>query len=236
MKEGKYCLNISITDTGVGISSDLQTKVFEPFSQFNLNNEAIGGTGLGLSLSKAFVELMSGTISLTSRLGQGTTVEFECPFELSAEPPLADVFDNIETEQTKAESLVKNQLARDPRILIVEDNEINQTILLAQLEKIYPYCHVVENGQLCLEVLKATPNYYDLIIMDIKMPIMTGDVAAKHIRSGYCGERNKHLPIVALTAHIAPEGEYSDIFNEQLTKPTPAEIIIKTVQKYLTPL
>ncbi|MCP3428732.1 ATP-binding protein [Opacimonas viscosa] len=229
MKDGKYCLNISVTDTGVGISQDLQNKVFEPFSQFNQNNEAIGGTGLGLSLSKAFVKLMSGKISLTSRLGQGTTVEFECPFELSAEPILSEVTASAETNK----AMTENKRVRDPRILIVEDNEINQTILLAQLEKIYPYCHVVENGQLCLEALKATPDYYDLIIMDIKMPVMSGDVAAKHIRLGHCGERNKQLPIVALTAHIAPDGEYANVFNEQLTKPTPADMIIKTVQKYL---
>ena len=229
MKNGKYCLNISVTDTGVGISQDLQNKVFEPFSQFNQNNEAIGGTGLGLSLSKAFVELMSGKISLTSRLGQGTTVEFECPFELSAEPILSEVTASAETNK----AMTENKRVRDPRILIVEDNEINQTILLAQLEKIYPYCHVVENGQLCLEALKATPNYYDLIIMDIKMPVMSGDVAAKYIRLGHCGERNKQLPIVALTAHIAPDGEYANVFNEQLTKPTPADMIIKMVQKYL---
>lgn len=218
MVQQQYVLSVSVTDTGVGIAQKHKASIFKPFTQYNHNADKVSGTGLGLSLGRFFVELMGGEIHLESEENKGTSIEFTIPFVLSEEKVITDEIKSGDYQTQKSF-----------KILIVEDNQINQTILQAQLESEFENLYFADNGQVCLDMLAHKPRFYDLIFMDIKMPVLSGDEATKRIRQGKVGDGYRNIAIIALTAHIAQEDEYDGLFNEVLSKPTPAEKILYTV-------
>ncbi|MDR1398250.1 MAG: response regulator [Desulfarculales bacterium] len=191
---GKIRLYCAIKDSGIGMSQEEQTALFKPFSQADAStSRKFGGTGLGLSISKALVELMGGSIAVESTPGQGSVFSF-----------FVDVtpLDKPQKNSDKTNIQMENQRYDSYYFLLVEDNKINQEIALAILRKLGATVEVANNGKEGLEAFLHKD--YDLVLMDIRMPIMDGFEATKLIRSS--GKYNAiTIPIVAMTANAMQE-------------------------------
>ena len=204
--EGKnYFLDFLIKDNGVGIATVDQSKIFEKFVQVGRKDEDYQGTGLGLSIVKRLLGLFGSTITLESEVGQGTSFSFVIPFEHDPEKT-KKIIDEIEVDLTSNEV---------HKILIVEDNLINQLVTKKIIEKNNYICKVVDDGFGALEILEKET--FDLILMDINMPLMNGFETSKRIRL-----KDVKTPIVALTAfdkdEITDEAISSGI-NDIIIKP-----------------
>lgn len=209
-KENIYTLRFEIEDNGIGITKEKQDSLFESFAQGSVQiNRKYGGTGLGLSIVKGLIQILKGKIYLKSELGKGTTFFFEIPLEYteaSQEP------DKVETKQTNA---MKDLDLSEIKILIVEDNKINQMITKKILNKMGLYCDVVDNGEAAVEQVKA--ENYNVVLMDIHMPGISGLEATKIIRTF-----DKELTIFALTAVTLEDKmhEFGEAgFNDIISKP-----------------
>ncbi|WP_244285456.1 response regulator [Flavobacterium araucananum] len=204
--EGKiYFLDFLIKDNGVGIAIVDQGKIFEKFVQVGRKDEDYQGTGLGLSIVKRLLGLFGSTIMLESTIGEGTSFSFVIPFEYDPEKT-RKIIDEIEVDLTSNEVY---------KILIVEDNLINQLVTKKIIEKNNYICKVVDDGFAALEMLERED--FDLILMDINMPLMNGFETTKRIRL-----KDIKTPIVALTAfdkdEITDEAISSGI-NDIIIKP-----------------
>jgi len=206
----KTTIEFSVRDTGIGIAQDVQKKLFNAFTQADSSTtRKYGGTGLGLVISKKLIELMGGKISVKSKVGQGSTFTFT----IAVKP-----VDAIPAEMKK-ESLPKH-LARDKpmKIMLVEDNLVNQMVAKGFLQKLGYTPDVANNGQEALEALQS--KNYDLIFMDMMMPVMDGLEATRII----CSLKPAHQRpwIVAMTANALEEHKQQCIaagMNDFLTKP-----------------
>ena len=179
-------LRFEVEDSGIGIPKEKFDTIFDNFSQLEDSNVNYQGTGLGLSITKNLIELFKSEIKLESKVGIGTKISFEVNFELDKnKTKIISDFDSL-TNKIKH---TKDKY----RILVAEDNKINQVVTKNLLKKQGYLCTIVQNGKEVLEEIKN--NHYDLILMDINMPIMNGNEATQTIR-----EFNKSLPIIALTA------------------------------------
>lgn len=205
--EEAVTLLFSIADTGRGISPDLYSRLFEPFEQADSAAGRLkSGTGLGLAISKRLVEVMGGSIGFESEVGVGSTFWFELPFEVAREPLAAS---KRPAAGPKATSL---------RVLVAEDTPANQLVIRSMLESMGHRVQTVSNGSEA--VAAARQPGFDLILMDVQMPMMDGYEATRHIRAlgGGAGE----VPIVALTALALStdrERARSCGMDEFLTKP-----------------
>jgi signal transduction histidine kinase/ActR/RegA family two-component response regulator len=208
-KDKMYTLRFEIEDNGIGITKEKQDHMFESFSQGSVQiNRKYGGTGLGLSIVKGLIQILKGKIYLKSELGKGTTFFFELPLEYSekVEKP-----EEVEVKKSsKMEDLDLSQI----KILVVEDNKINQMITKKILNKMDLYCDVVDNGEAAVEQVKSTE--YNVVLMDIHMPGISGLEATKIIRTF-----DKELTIFALTAvtlddkmHEFDEAGFDDIISK----------------------
>lgn len=181
----------SIADTGTGMTDETLENIFTPFTQGDSSpTRAYEGAGLGLSICKQLVGLMGGSFSVESEMGKGTSVHFTVLFD-TPEALLA-------TEEHAPMHAIRSQNG-ELRILIAEDVRVNLLAISRLLEK---RGHVVvgaDNGLQALDILKREP--FDLVLMDIQMPVMDGLEATSAIRRGYAGAANKTIPIIALTAH-----------------------------------
>lgn len=209
-----------IKDNGIGIPKDKQDAIFDSFSQGSVEiNRTYGGTGLGLSIVKKILELMGSQIHLHSESGKGSTFSFELQFEKGIE------------NQTKDEVIKPYQsIFIEKKVLLVEDNKINQMITQKMLEKRGISCKIIDNGEDAIEEAKI--NNYDLILMDVHLPGINGTEATSEIR-----KFNTCTPIVALTAISLNENRemlLSYGMNEVITKPFEPEHFYKVVTKYLT--
>lgn len=201
-------VTFSVTDTGIGIDEDNLGQVFESFQQAdNSIPRLYGGTGLGLTICKNLVELQHGSIGVRSQLGKGTTFFFTIPYLVSSEP-------------LHQEAVVVQQpdLLQGLRILLAEDNAINQLIAVAMLNQWQAQVDIAQNGAEALT--KAGRNKYDLILMDVQMPQFDGLEATARLRTE--PGLNQRTPIVALTADAVKvdAGSYQALgFTDYLTKP-----------------
>ncbi len=184
----------SVEDTGPGIDPEKQALVFEPFRQEESGTvKRYGGTGLGLTIADRIVRLMGGELTLESEVGVGSCFRFEVEFELP-DPDETDLAVHIEQPSAAV-------WQRPPRILLVEDHEINQEVVVHQLEMMGCEVVLASNGQEAVE--KAMAGGIDAVLMDCQMPVLDGYEATKAIRQAEQPlQDGKSLPIIALTAHV----------------------------------
>ncbi len=184
--KGLHSIRFEVEDNGIGITKEKQDSMFESFSQGSVQiNRKYGGTGLGLSIVKGLVDILKGKVYLKSELGQGTVFSVELPLKESNEI--------IKTEKKELFKNVNDLDLEKVNILIVEDNKINQMITKKILSKMKLNCEVVDNGEDAVEIVKEKT--YDIVLMDIHMPGISGIEATKRIRAF-----DKELTIFALTA------------------------------------
>lgn len=191
-------LHISVSDSGVGIPPDKIHLVFEPFTQAdNMTSRKFGGTGLGLTICKRFIELMGGRIWATSVEGVGTTFHVQIALEIG-EQPVADRVPAEALRRPHAPSPIADACAEE--VLLVEDNPINAKLATRLLEKLG--CRVVsaDTGPKALALVRNNPERFKVIFMDCHMPEMSGFEVTRHIRADEASS-GRHLPIVALTAN-----------------------------------
>ena len=207
IENGRYTIEFIVEDTGIGIEKGKIAGLFDSFSQGDPSTtRKYGGTGLGLAITKKLVKMMDGDIRVESDIGVGSRFIFTIKAQI--------IRNYIEQEKTKA---IYSALPADLRVLVAEDNELNQKIVSALLKKINIHADVAFNGVEVLELLKEKK--YDIILMDIEMPEMDGIEATVRIKSN---ANYKSIFVVALTAH-ALTGERERIlnhgFDDYLTKP-----------------
>ncbi len=211
-----------IKDTGIGITQEEQKKLFQSFSQADgETTRKYGGTGLGLSISKQLVELMNGKIWCESKIGIGSTFIFEID--------LTELSDDMEIEEKSISTLDDIELLSNNKILLTDDNEINQEIVVDLLEHSDMDIDIASDGLEAVNMVKS--NQYDLIFMDLQMPVMDGIEATKIIR-----QIDKDIPIVALTANAMPrdiEHTKKAGMDAHLSKPIDVSSLYNILFKYL---
>lgn len=184
--ETEHTIQFSVSDTGIGISQDKLATIFERFTQADTDTtRKYGGTGLGLSISKLLIELQKGSISVDSELNQGSTFIFTLSFRKASKP-----LEN-RMEVRPAQPVSTKRL----RVLLVEDNILNQRLATRVLENLGFEPDLAANGKIAIE--KVGQNTYDVVLMDLQMPEMDGYQATQYIRN----ELKSKVPIIAMTAH-----------------------------------
>ena len=211
-------------DTGIGMTDEFQKCVFEPFAQEHAGSRTkFAGTGLGMAIAKNLVEKMGGTISFESKEGVGTTFVVRVPFRIDTD------------RDSKAETGEKTEASiHGLHILLAEDNELNMEIAEFMLQNEGADVTKAWNGQEAVEIFrKSVPGEFDVILMDIMMPVMNGYEAAKMIRS-LDREDAKGIPIIAMTANAFTEDRIRAKeagMDEHVAKPVDVELLIKVIRK-----
>ncbi len=211
-------------DTGIGMTEAFQKRIFEPFAQEHAGSRTkFAGTGLGMPITKKLVEKMSGTISFESKEGTGTTFVIRIPFQIDA-----DMKDRTETEE-KTETSIQGL-----HVLLTEDNELNMEIAEFVLQNEGAVVTKAWNGQKAVDIFrKNRPGEFDVILMDIMMPVMNGYEAAKMIRS-LDREDAKVIPIVAMTANAFIEDRMRAKeagMDEHIAKPVDGKLLVKVINE-----
>ena len=225
-------VEIEVRDTGVGIPEEHLKSVFDAFTQADSSiSRKFGGTGLGLAISSQLVSMFGGELRVESESGGGAVFRFDAEFEL----PRADATSDAPASDPMATAQLTTSIrAGEARILVVEDNAVNQRMLEAVLTKQGMNVDVAENGQEAIDLCDR--NQYNLIFMDLQMPVMGGLEATRKLRELERGS-GRHTPIVALTAH-AIDGDRRRCLqagmNEYLSKPVSAKQLFDMVSRYLT--
>ncbi len=220
-------MEFSVCDTGIGMSQDELHSIFRPFSQADSSTtRKFGGTGLGLTISSELIKKMGGRIRVESEPGIGSTFYFRLSF------PISEEYANIESSGNKI--MRSYQHLSGTRVLLVEDNEINRELASEMLRKHHLKVDVAENGKVALDRLRE--NRYDVVLMDIQMPIMDGYQAARAIRKEL---RLRTLPIIALTANAASsirEKCMSAGMDDYLSKPIDMYKLMEKIDSTLNPV
>jgi signal transduction histidine kinase len=220
---GRADLLFEIEDTGIGMSEEQAAKLFAPFYQADASStRKYGGIGLGLSICRSLLDLMGGEIWCESREGAGSKFMFEVPLAVPDEQPARGGSD--------AGDETFGELA-GMRVLLVEDNEINQMVAMALLSEKGVIAEAVENGVSALRLLNDGARF-DAILMDIQMPEMDGITATLRIRENPIF---KNLPIIALTAHALPEDRELSLqsgMNDHLTKPIDPILLYRALKRW----
>ncbi len=223
-ENGKITLQFEISDTGVGIPPEEINKIFQPFVQSKAGIDAAEGTGLGLTISQRYIELLGGDMTVNSQLNVGTTFKFQ----ISVTP--------VETANNECKFLVKRVIALAPnqhryRILVVDDKLSNRELLVQLLSQVGFEVRVAKNGQEAIEVWETFEPH--LIFMDMQMPVMNGYEATKEIKATLKG---KATVIIAITASVFEE-QKPDILssgcNDIIHKPFVDQVIFNKIKQYL---
>ncbi len=217
-------LKIMVIDTGIGISSKVKNKLFSSFTQADASTtRKYGGTGLGLAISKSLTKMMNGLIGVESEEGKGSTFWFTAKLQTATEEYVKKEFEDNRVE------------THEPLyILVAEDNAINQRVAKFNLEKLGHKTEMADNGEIAVEMFKK--NNYDLVFMDIQMPVMDGLDATKQIRSYELAEgKTSKTPIIAMTANTL-KGDRETFMNAGMTeyigKPFKASELSNLIRKF----
>lgn len=222
-------IRFDVSDTGIGISAEHVESIFESFTQAgNDTVRRFGGTGLGLAITKRLIELQSGSIRVESTPGAGTVFHVEIPYLPAGTKRLASVTDSNSDIDLQRDGI------ENKRILIVEDNLVNQKVLTSVLQKWKMKWDIANNGKEAIDILESG-SIYDVIIMDLQMPVMDGFLATEHIRK----KLKITTPIIAMTASTLRNERVKcfDIgMNEYLAKPFSPNDLIKHLHNLVNPI
>ena len=225
--DGRTALfEFTCTDNGIGMSEEFQKHLFEPFAQENrLEQNANMGTGLGMAIVSQLVTLMGGQICFTSKVDEGTSFVITLPFHIASD-----------RESKMPESSVENVSLKGKRVLLVEDNELNMEIAQFMLENENMQVSCAWNGKEAVDIFaRSKPGEYDLILMDIMMPVMDGLEATRQIRA--MDRRDaKLIPIVAMSANAFQddvERSKKAGMNKHISKPLTGESVIREIKRML---
>lgn len=206
LRDGRYLIRVSVRDTGIGVPEDKQNRLFQSFSQVDAStNRRYGGSGLGLAISKRLVEMMGGEIRVESRVGEGTLFEFTFAA-------------GVATDAEPATKVILSGSLEGLKILVAEDNELNQIILMRMLQKMGCHPDLACDGVSAISSVGARS--YDVVLMDLNMPVVDGLEATRRIRK--MGSANRSVPIVALTASATNEDRSACLaagMDDYLSKP-----------------
>lgn len=228
-QEGWCNIIFDVIDNGIGMSEQFQKEMFEMFSRERTSTKSgVDGAGIGMSIVKKLTELMDGTIDVHSTLGQGSTFTVSIPCRLAREEDL---------QPKQAELTADLSYLKGKRILLVEDNELNAEIATELLQEDGFIIEWVNDGVVCLEKLQNNPDhYYDLILMDIQMPILNGFETTQKIRKMSNPILSK-IPIIAMTANAFSEDKEASIkagMNDHVSKPIDMNVLLNVICKYIS--
>ena len=225
-------LRLEVRDSGIGITPEVMTHLFTPFSQGDESiTRRFGGTGLGLAISKWLVDLMGGEIGVTSQAGEGSTfwIELDCPLSSREE------WEARALTATRGTPVRAGPRLRGLHLLVVDDSPDNQDVVAQALVREGASLTQAHNGQEAVQVLDASSSAFDAVLMDLQMPVMDGLSATRAIRD-QLGLRD--LPVIALTANVLPEHQEQALaagMVDILTKPVDLEEMITTIGRWTRP-
>jgi signal transduction histidine kinase/ActR/RegA family two-component response regulator len=222
-EDGKALYRFEVQDTGMGMSEEFQKKIFDPFTQEDGGaRTTYKGSGLGMAITKQYVELMGGTIQVQSKLNEGSCFIVELAFEIDPEA-------RIEVPEHITNGL------KGMRVLLVEDNELNMEIAQELLEDEGVTVTTAENGQIAVDTFTNAPaGSFDAILMDVMMPVMNGHEATRTIRASNHPEA-KTIPIIAMTANAYVEDVNASLaagMNEHIAKPIDFDRLFSVLNQY----
>ena len=227
-KEDRMHVRFEVQDTGIGIAPDVISQLFKPFSQADASiTRHFGGTGLGLAISRRLVDLMGGDMGVTSQVGQGSTFWFEVPFQAATGQETRD--DAIEVPE---EAQPVGPQLTGLRVLAVDDSRLNLMVVERALKGEGAIVTLAADGQQALQILQAQPRGFDVVLMDIQMPVMDGLTATREIRKD---PALAQLPVIALTAGVLPEERQAALdagVNDFLAKPLDLQTMTAMLSPY----
>ena len=221
-------VRFTVRDSGIGMSEEFLEHAFEPFSQEGNRTLALQwqGTGLGLAIVKKLVVMMHGTIEIHSKLGEGTEVILDLPLTISG----------VDAPEKMPQAVMAKQNLEGRRVLLAEDNEINTFVARRILESKGILVEHAENGKRAVELVEQNPEgYFDAIVMDIRMPVMSGLEATRQIRAMSRTDAQT-VPIIAMTANAYEEDVSQSLaagMNAHLAKPIEPQVILGTLAGYI---
>ncbi|NTV09021.1 MAG: response regulator, partial [Chlorobium limicola] len=241
---GKLILRISVRDTGIGIPEAQKKLIFQRFTQLDATaTRKEGGAGLGLAITSKLVEYMGGTLNLDSTENKGSEFWFTLQFDKLHEKPTTPVIAEVrpagipkqpETNQEAYRASEKNNSYAGRKILLVEDNIINQQVATAMLSKLNFPVDTAMNGLEAIDALKK--NTYALVFMDLQMPVMGGLEAVKTIRNKETGTADPDIPIIAMTANAIQKDKDECLqagMNDFIIKPVTIRELQAVLEKWI---
>ena len=227
-KEGWCDTVITVADNGIGMSQEFQKHIFEPFERERTSTVSkVEGSGIGMGIVKKLVGLMGGTVAVESKIGVGSTFTVTIPCRIASED---------ETQAKRETNPSDQKCLRGTRILLTEDNDLNAEIATELLQEEGCTVDRAKDGVECVDMLeKAANGTYQLILMDIQMPVMNGYDAARKIR-GLDDPQKANIPIIAMTANAFTEDRQAALdagMNDHIAKPINMNVLVPTIQKYL---
>ena len=214
-------VQLEVTDTGAGIPAENLTRVCQAFE----SSDGAGGLGLGLALVRRLVECMGGTFQLESEVGKGTTARIGFPMDQAISP---------EAQVAAGAEVADNEGVA--RVLVAEDNEVNQRVAVGFLKMIGCEVEVADNGLEAISRLEQAD--FDLVLMDCMMPELDGYETTKSIRGGQAGEAYSSIPIIALTADDSPGARQNCLragMDDYMTKPVQIDLLRSALRTWLPP-
>lgn len=225
-------MKINVIDTGIGMPEDRLEQVFSSFTQVNGDSKKRGsGTGLGLAITKHLIEKMNGSITVTSRLGEGSNFEIILPYIIANDEQIKSITD-AQAKHVQHSDNAQTKIQTSANILVVEDIQTNQFVMSEMIKSLGGKIDIANNGQEAVDAIRNNNKSYDIVFMDCEMPVMDGFEATTKIRTF---KPNIELPIIALTAH-AIEGSKEKCLkagmDDFLTKPVNREELIKAITNW----